>query len=463
MRAKAPRVLLASTASGAGKTTITCGVLAALAQRGLCVNACKCGPDYLDSMFHTQVLGVPSRNLDLFLGSEELVRALVAEGANGCDLTVVEGAMGYYDGIAQSERASAYDVARATQTPVLLVVDARGRALSIAAEISGFLQFRTPSLVAGVILNRASAGYYPSLKAMIERETHVPVLGYVPTLEEASLEHRHLGLVAAPEVADLRDRIGALARVLEQTLDLDALIRIASDAPELAFVPRPVPAPHQGQRPVRIAVASDEAFNFYYDDALDLLERLGARLVRFSPLHDDGLPHDTCGLYLGGGYPELHAEALSANTAMRACVREAIAAGMPTIAECGGYLYLHETLEDADGVAWPMAGALTGHAMRGDRLVRFGYVTLAARGDSMVARAGERLAAHEFHYWDSDRQDGAFLAEKPQVTRAWDCGVATDSLYAGFPHLYLPGCPQVAQRFVDASMGYGAAQGRDAS
>ena len=456
MQVRAPRIMIAGTASGVGKTTLTCGLLRLLARRGVRVQACKCGPDYLDPMFHERVLHTPSRNLDLFLAGERLTRELMAEGAHDADVTVAEGAMGYYDGIASGSDASAYDLARATGTPAVLVVDARGRALSVAAEVAGFAHFREPSLVAGVVLSRVSAGYYPTMKALVERECGVPVLGYVPELDSATLESRHLGLVAAGEVEDLQARVDVIADALATTLDVDGLLALAQAASELGYVPRPLPQPCDAH-PV-IAVAHDEALNFYYHDALVLLERLGARLVRFSPMGDPCLPEGTCGLYLGGGYPELHAGRLSANASLRGQLREAIAGGMPTIAECGGFMYLHETLEDADGVAWPMVGALPDRSFGAGRLSRFGYVTLTARRDGLLACAGESLPAHEFHYWESDRPGDAFRAEKPQSTRGWDCGVCTPSLHAGFPHLYLPGRPAAARRFVEACAAFGASR-----
>ena len=450
---RAPRVLVAATASDVGKTTVVCGMLRALARRGLRLRACKCGPDYLDPQFHHAVLGVPSRNLDLFLTGEELVRELVARGALDADLTVIEGAMGYYDGIARSAEASAYDVARVTRTPVVLVVDARGRALSVAAEVAGYARFREPSMVAGVILNRASAGYAPALASMIEAETGVPVLGHVPVVAEAALGRRHLGLVAASEVEGLQRKVDALADVMEATVDLDALLALARGAEPLEFGPQVPPVPREA-RPL-VAVARDEAFSFYYEDALELLERLGARLVAFSPVHDEGLPAGACGLVLGGGYPELHARDLSRNTSMRDAVRQAIAAGTPTIAECGGFLYLHESLEDGDGVAWPMVGAVRGRAYGRDRLGHFGYVTLTARTDGLLARRGETLPAHEFHYWQSTDPGDGFHAQKPQTTRGWDCVVSGPSLFAGFPHLHLGGRPEAARRFVDACAAFG--------
>lgn len=452
MQVAAPRILIAGTASGVGKTTLTCGLLRLLSRRGLRVQAAKCGPDYLDPMMHARVLGIPSRNLDLFLAGEDLVRELVAEGARSADLTVIEGAMGYYDGIAQGHDASAYDLARATQTPAVLVVDARGRALSVAAEVAGFRGFRRPSHVGGVILSRVSSAYYPTMKALVERETGVRVLGYVPELAGASLESRHLGLVAAGEVADLSRRVDVIADALEQTIDVDGLLALAHGAPELTCQPRELPEPCEG-KPV-IAVAFDVAFNFYYEDTLTLLERLGARLVCFSPLEDAHLPAETCGLYLGGGYPELHAERLSANESLRKEMGTAIAAGLPTVAECGGFMYLHESLEDPEGSSWPMVGAVPGRSFGLGRLGRFGYVTLTARRDGLLAAVGQSLPAHEFHYWDSDRPGDAFCARKPQSPREWDCVVATPTLYAGYPHLYLPSCPEAARRFVDACASY---------
>lgn len=457
----ASRILIAATASGVGKTTITCGLLRVLQRRGLWVQACKCGPDFIDLAFHQAVLGVPSRNLDLFLAGEGpvgegLVRELVSAGARDSDVTVIEGAMGYYDGIAQSADASAYDVARATQTPVVLVVDARGRALSVAAEVAGFARFREPSYVAGVILNHASASYYPQLKAMIERECNVRVMGFVPAVQGARLEHRHLGLVAASEVADLQARVDVLANAVEKTVEVDALLDLAQSAEPIGQWEES-PLPSEGDTPhcwATIAVARDEAFSFYYEDSLEVLRRLGAQIVFFSPLRDEGLPDGVSGLYLGGGYPELHACELSENSEMRAQVRAAVTSGMPTIAECGGFLYLHRELEDAEGVAWPMADVLSARAYRAERMGRFGYVTLTARCDGLLAREGESLRAHEFHYWESTNPGSAFRAQKPQSTREWECVVSTPTLYAGFPHLYLAGSPTAAKRFVDACAAY---------
>lgn len=459
MLADVPRVLISATASGAGKTTVTCGLLRTLQRRGVRVRAGKCGPDFIDPQFHRAVLGVPSYNLDLFLAGEVAVRELVGQAAGSADLLLMEGAMGYYDGIAQGHDASAYDVARATQTPAVLVVDARGRALSVAAEVAGFARFREPSFVAGVILNRVSPGYYPQLKAMVERETNVSVLGYVPVLgQDVVLQSRHLGLVQAGEVSDLQARVDTLADAIRKTVDIEALIGVAHSAEPFAFVPRRLPEPCPSSHPL-VAVARDDAFSFYYDESLEMLERVGARLAFFSPLRDGLLPKGACGLYVGGGYPELYARELSQNVSMRKEIQSAIAAGMPTIAECGGFLYLHKTLEDTEGNSWPMVGVVDAQAYRQERMGNFGYATLTAHHDGLLARAGESMPAHEFHYWQSTAPGIAFCARKPQSARNWQCGVSTPTMYAGFPHLYLYGQPAVAKRFVEACVAFGVARG----
>lgn len=451
-----PRVLVAAPASGAGKTTFTCGLLRLLMRRGLAPLACKCGPDYIDPAFHAEVVGAPSRNLDLFFSSPDQVRWQAAgdERTRGCGVAVIEGAMGFYDGIATSDEASAWDVARTTETPVLLLVDGRGRALSIAAVVGGFAAFRSPSNVGGVVLNRVSASTYLRLKEVIERECGVEVLGYVPMLEDCSLESRHLGLVAASEVVDLRKRVDRIADALEGTLDVEGVLRLARSAPGLVCAAPAASASVEGS-PV-VAVARDAAFSFYYEDSLRALEQAGARLTFFSPLRDASLPEGACGLYLGGGYPELHARELAENASMLSAVRRAVEGGMPTLAECGGFLYLHRQLEDADGHVWPLAGVIDARAFRTSRLGRFGYITLTAHEDGLLCAAGEQMRAHEFHYWDSEQPGCAFTAKKPRSARSWECGISTPALYAGFPHIPLYALPAQTRRFVEACARYGA-------
>ena len=448
------RLLLCAPASGGGKTTVTCALLQALVNRGLEPVAFKSGPDYIDPMFHSEVIGAKSRNLDLFLMGEEGVRRSLWENTREGALAVVEGAMGYYDGIAMTGRASAWELARVTRTPAVLVADVRGRALSAAALVQGMAHFRAESGIRGVILNRISPMLYPRLKGCIEEETGLPVFGFLPERPDCSLESRHLGLVTAAEVAHLREKLSALARQAEQTLDLEGLLALAAQAPEPEPPRAPLPRPVEG-RP-RIALARDKAFCFYYADALALLEELGAELAEFSPLADKGLPEGCSGLYLGGGYPEEYARTLAGNTTLLEEIQDKILRGMPTVAECGGFLYLHRQLQDAGGrYDWQMAGVVSGQASNTGKLGRFGYIEMTARTEGLLCAAGQTLPAHEFHYWDSTNPGGDFRAQKPLSDRGWDCGWHTPTLYAGFPHVHFGGCPAAAERFVRACMQYG--------
>ena len=459
MRAMIPRFMVAAASSGAGKTTIATGLLRCLARRGLDVRAFKCGPDYIDPRYHEAVLGIPCGNLDLFLSTSDEARALLAERASGADIALIEGVMGYYDGIAgTTDEASSYAVAAATDTPVALVVDGSGVSLTLAAVIRGIQEFRADSRICGVIVNRCKKTVFDLLAPVIEAECGVPVLGYVESDDAVALESRHLGLVMAGEVPDLPGRLDALADALEQTIDIDALIALADGASELEFEPSAI-EPVCGEGACTIAVARDEAFCFYYDESLELLRRLGARLAFFSPLRDEALPADADAVYLGGGYPELHASELAANGEMLASIRSAYEAGMPVFAECGGFLYLKEWLDDPDGMRWPMAGLLDGGARYAGRLTRFGYIEMTARCDGMGISVGDVLRAHEFHYYDSDGNGTAFHAVKPHSSRAWDCMVVQQRLVAGFPHLYLPSCPKFARGFVEAALAYRGERG----
>ena len=439
------KILLTAMGSGQGKTVVCCALLAALKKRGMEVRAFKAGPDYIDPMFHSRVLGVPSRNLDLFLQGEESVRRSLRR--HGGELAVLEGAMGYYDGLNGGDEASAWDLARKTDTPAILILRPKGSALTLAAQIRGLQSFREKSMLAALLLNDCSESSFAYLKPLLERETGLPVLGWLPHREEAELPSRHLGLLTAEEITDLRERFQALALQLEQTVDLDALLALAAEEEGEA-------APEKPKAVCRIAVARDEAFCFCYADTLESLEQAGAELVFFSPLRDAALPEKIAGLYLPGGYPELHAEALSANGGMRRSVAAALERGLPAVAECGGFLYLQQSLEDENGRGWPMCGVLPGEGYRTPRLQRFGYSVLEAEGDSLLFRAGERIPVHEFHHWDCTDKGADLRSRKPDG-RSWPCCVATDSLYAGFPHLSFAGNPATAERFVAACVRYG--------
>ena len=441
--------LLAAPRSGSGKTTMTCALLMALKRRGCAPCAFKSGPDYIDPMFHRAVLGVESRSLDLFFSAPETVRTLYAKGAAGHGAAVCEGAMGFYDGLGGvSDRASAWHLADTLGLPVLLVVEPKGQSLTLAAELNGLKNFRTPSHIAGILLNNCTARMYALLAPMLEKETGLPVLGFLPKLPEAVIGSRHLGLYTAAEVENLQQKLALLADAAEEHIDWPRLLALCEkEPPALPVQPETPPAR------VRIAVAQDEAFCFTYAETLEAFRDAGAEVVFFSPLRDTALPENIGGLYLPGGYPELHARELSENTSLLREIKQKIESGLPTAAECGGFLYLGQSLTDAEGQSWPMAGVLPGEAKDAGRLVRFGYAALSADSDSMLFRAGESFPIHEFHHWDSTANGTALAAKKPVGGAAWRCGSVNEHFYAGFPHLYWAGTP-LPQRFAAAAENY---------
>ena len=441
--------LLAAPRSGSGKTTMTCALLMALKRRGCAPCAFKSGPDYIDPMFHRAVLGVESRSLDLFFSAPETVRTLYAKGAAGHGAAVCEGAMGFYDGLGGvSDRASAWHLADTLGLPVLLVVEPKGQSLTLAAELKGLNSFRTPSHIAGILLNNCTARMHALLAPMLEKETGLPVLGFLPKLPEAVIGSRHLGLYTAAEVENLQQKLALLADAAEEHIDWPRLLALCEKEPPAL----PEKAPQPSAR-VRIAVAQDEAFCFTYAETLEAFRDAGAEVVFFSPLRDTALPENIGGLYLPGGYPELHARELSGNTSLLREIKQKIESGLPTAAECGGFLYLGQSLTDAEGQSWPMAGVLPGEAKDAGRLVRFGYAALSADSDSMLFRAGESFPIHEFHHWDSTANGTALAAKKPVGGAAWRCGFIDEHFYAGFPHLYWAGTP-LPQRFAAAAENY---------
>ena len=446
-----PRFLLAAPASGSGKTLITCGILQALLDRGLKVASFKCGPDYIDPMFHSRVLGTKSRNLDTYFTGEETTRYLFTRTAAGADLSVMEGVMGYYDGLGgTSTRASAYDLARVTDTPVVLIVNCKGMSLSALASIKGYVEFRKDSRIRGVIFNQMSEMLYPRIRELAQRELGVPSYGCVPVMKDLHLESRHLGLVMPEEIEGLQGQIRRLAREMERTLDLDGLWELARSAGDLeGQAPDAEKNLFEGREAPTVAVARDEAFCFLYEDNLELLRRMGAKLTFFSPLHDERVP-SADGLLLYGGYPELHAGKLSGNEKMLESVRRAIRSGVPCMAECGGFMYLHREMEDMEGNSYPMAGVIDGRAYRTEKLGRFGYIGLTPRRDQMFGMDVGEIRAHEFHYFDSTACGDAFEARKPVGERGWNCIQGTDTLIAGFPHLYYYSNPETARRFLEA-------------
>ena len=429
------RLLIAGTNSGCGKTTVACAVLSALIARGIAPAAFKCGPDYIDPMYHRAVSGIRAYNLDpFFLQGEGLLSHLSAHAG---EISVIEGVMGYYDGIAATDEASTYTVARETCTPVVLVVSAKGAGSSLGAVLEGFIRHRPDSQIKGVIFNDAYESRYPDLQR-IAGDAGTRAYGYMPRKDEWAIPSRHLGLILAGEIAGLRDVLSALGRQAEQSMDIEGLLALAKTTTPL----QPIYEQRGPRRPVRLAVSRDEAFCFLYEENLELLRGLGCEVVYFSPLYDNALPANISGLYLCGGYPELHTKTLTENVSMRESIRHAVQSGLPTIAECGGFLYLHDSLD-----GFPMCGIIHGAAFEAKRLQRFGYITLTAGHDNLLCKAGESIRAHEFHYWESGNPGDTFTARKAGRDLSYPCIHSTETLYTGFPHLYFLANPTFAERF----------------
>ncbi|WP_418926761.1 cobyrinate a,c-diamide synthase [Enterocloster sp.] len=451
--------MITAASSGSGKTMITCGLLELFKRKGLNPLACKCGPDYIDGLFHKQVLELEGMNLDSYFEAPEELRDKYSRLSKG-HLPVVEGVMGYFDGLGGSTtRASSWEVAHILDLPAVLVVDARGASVSLAAVIKGFLEFERPmgSQIKAVIFNRMSPMLYPRIRELVERETGIRAAGFVPELDFLKVGSRHLGLVLPEEIAGLREQMNRLGKCLEETIDWEFLEELGAEKEGRdALEEENTEASCTAAFSFRLGIAMDEAFCFYYQDNLRLLERLGGELVYFSPIHDRSLPEQLDGLILGGGYPELYCEALSLNESMRESVKKAAEGGLPVLGECGGYLYLLEELEAEDGRIWPMTGVLKGKGYKKGKNSRFGYIGVEAEKDRLYLKPGEQIRGHEFHYWDCEvlEEEWVMRAKKPVGNRSWPCIRIKKQVMAGFPHLFYPSCPAFAVRFAKACVRY---------
>lgn len=450
---KLPRIMIAAPKSGSGKTMITCALLQALKNKGERICACKCGPDYIDPMFHKKVLGITSRNLDTFFTDAKRTRSLLQAGKRENDMVVIEGVMGLFDGLGGiQEEGSSYHLAKVTGTPIILVVDAKGMGRSVIPLLAGFLAYDTEHLIRGVILNRMSKAYYEIVKHLIEKGLRITVLGFFPEEKSISIESRHLGLKLPDEIGNLKNQVESVAKKLAATVLVDGIVSIARSAEELKEEADFAYLPITDEKPV-IAVARDEVFCFYYEENLSLLEQLGAKLVFFSPLHDKQFPEQCHGILLGGGYPELAAEELSRNKQMLTSIRNAMEGGMPSVAECGGFLYLHESMEDCEGKVFPMAGVIPASCKNAGKLVRFGYIEMTQR-QGLFLPEGEKIRGHEFHYYDSTDNGKDCVAVKPVSGRQYPCVIAGKNHWWGFPHLYYPSNPAFARHFVEEAVTY---------
>ncbi|MCR4908382.1 MAG: cobyrinate a,c-diamide synthase [Lachnospiraceae bacterium] len=446
--------LVASPRSGAGKTLVTCALLLAAKQRGMRPHAFKCGPDFIDPAFHRSVLDIPSENLDSFFlpqGLKELFRSV----SSGYDPAVIEGVMGLFDGAdVNSEHGSTYEIAEKTGAPIVLCIDAKGTGRSILPLIRGFLSYDEKHLICGVFLNRVSSGSYERLKPLIEKETGLKVFGFLPESREFIIESRHLGLKLPSVTGELYESIKNAAAFLEGTAELDELFSLElkeeeheemEEGRDKVYISKSYPS-------VRIALARDAAFSFIYEENLRVLRRFGAVIVPFSPIHDSALPENAGGVIFPGGYPELFAAELSGNTAMLGSVRRAMLSGMPSIAECGGFLYLHSSLITEDDAEYPMAGILPFKARFAGRSPHFGYLSLREKKEDFLPE-GEEIRGHEFHYFESE-SEGEDCAARKKNGKRWDCVHKTENGFWGFPHLYYASNPAFALSFTDRARKY---------
>lgn len=433
-----PRVVIAAPSSGQGKTTVATGLMAALTDRGMAVAPFKVGPDYIDPGFHTLASGRPGRNLDPFLTGEELVAPLFAHGCEGTDVAIVEGVMGLFDGrLGTGGYASTAHVAGLIDAPVVLVVDVRHTSRSVGALVHGMATFDPSLTIAGVIINQVGSQRH---EKEVRDALNVPVLGALPRNLDIEAPSRHLGLVPAAERDDAGIR--QMGEVVARHVDIDALLALASSAPGLdtqPWDPEGVVAPSTPARP-RIAIAGGRAFTFRYTETDELLRAAGCETVVFDPLESDRLPDDTAGLWIGGGFPEMYAGELAGNASLRSDIAAAVAAGLPTVAECAGLLYLGDELDGR-----PMAGALPGTAAMTARLT-MGYRTATSQQDTLLGRVGEEISGHEFHRTKATvgRTPAWLLDGRPD-------GVASDTLSASYLHVHWAGHPRLAQRFADAA------------
>jgi len=408
------RFMIAGTNSGCGKTTVTCAILSALKKREEKVSAFKCGPDYIDPMFHRSTIGIPSHNLDSYFCDDKTLKTVLGEYSN--EISVIEGVMGFYDGC----KSSAYSVSEITETPVIVVIDFKGMSDSICAFMKGFLNYHKPNNIAGFIFNRISEKIVPLVQKMC-KELDTEYFGYLPK-NNITFESRRLGLVTVDEVKNIREKLDKLGELAETYLCIDKMLTLkTNEIHEHMSLIKSIDA-----SPV-IAVAQDKAFCFQYAENIELLEKIGCRIKYFSPLDDDRL-HEADGLILCGGYPEVYAEKLSANISMRESLKNVVLSGMPTIAECGGFMYLHKTLTDENGRTYPLIGVIDGEVFPTKKLQRFGYAEMTAHFDNLLCLRGEKIKIHEFHYWDSTSCGNGFTAEKNDG-RKYECCHISDTLY----------------------------------
>ena len=442
-----PRLIISATQSGSGKTTITAGLLAALKNRGLDVQPYKVGPDYIDTGWHALACGKISHNLDSWLVGADNLKKIFIDTSCSADISIVEGVMGLYDG-GRGGISSTAEISKLLDAPVILIIDAKSMGTSAAAVALGFKEFDKSIKFAGAILNRVGSDSHKKMIVDALTALGIECFGAIKRNDEFFLPERHLGLVPTAE-NNSGDVIKKICAAVEEQLDLDALIDLAKNSAPLTSTSSQFLVPSSY---TKIGVARDEAFNFYYGASLQELKNIGAEIVYFSPLHDKNLPEGISGLIIGGGFPEMFAEQLEQNKNIRAEIFHAIENGLPTFAECGGFMYLMRELVDFDGKNFEMCGVLDGVATMTNKLQTVGYVEAEILNDCVLGTAGDKIRAHEFHFSTAKNFFGEeiFKCTRMRTGKEYFAGAVKKNLVASYLHIHFVGCPNVAKNFVDA-------------
>jgi len=446
---KLPRILIAGTSSGVGKTTIALSVMAALSKKGLNVQGFKVGPDFIDPGYYRMVTGNAGRNLDTWMVGKEKTLACYMNAAGNAGISVIEGVMGFYDGKDGLGEGSTAEVAKTVKSPVLLVIDCSKMGGSAGAIALGFKAYDSEADIRGFLLNKVGSDRHEAiLRRSVEEATGLPVVGCIRRNAEISIPERHLGLVTQFETEPAESYVNALAELAEKYIDIGALLEMARSAETIESDSGQAFEAAKGPDRVRIGVALDKAFSFYYYDNFDLLKALGADLVFFSPLKDGRLPEGLDGLYIGGGYPEVYARELSANRPLASQIKKAVEDGLPVYAECGGLMYLSNKVEDFDGVEYAMSGALPITCKMQNRPA-LGYREVRASADSIIARKGDVIRGHEFHY-STITGMGSDLIRAYALGDTTEEGFIYNNTLVSYIHIHFVGRPELAGRFVSA-------------
>ncbi len=450
--------VLAGATSNVGKTTVSSLLMYAYKKRGYRVQAFKCGPDFLDPTFHEAVTGRPSYNLDVHLMGEAGIVDSFNRYSQDADVAIVEGVMGMYDGAGHDrDNGSAAHISRILGIPLLLIVDGKGLSTSIAAQVLGYRSLDSAVDLKGLLINRvSSAMLYQLLKDAVEQYSDVVPFGYLPKVEAATLESRHLGLLPSSEVVDLNAKLAALYEAADGCIDYDAI------ATAMTVPPRPAPQPlATATTKLTMAIAQDAAFYFYYRENIALMEAKGIVFKPFSPLRDSAVPDGVAGIYIGGGYPELHLATLSDNAAMKQSIRALAEAGMPIYAECGGLMYLTEQIVDGSGTAFPMVGLLAARAAMTKRLQHFGYVNVELTDDTIIGPAGSRFGGHEFHRSKTEFDDVSLsyrVAKAYRSNKQWHCGAVYKNVLGAYTHVHFKQYGYLIDHLIDNMKAWQACQ-----